>query len=417
MALRVLLADESSTIRKVFQLALQDYAVEVKSVNMGVDVIDVALDFQPDIVFADVLLQKRNGYDVSADVKAHAQLNSTPVVLMWSGFMELDEDKYLASQADAHLEKPFDVNGLRKVIQKLVPKTKTQVLSRFLKTPEVNAEELTQPQAPPPGITNPSPAIALGDLASDGGTGPTSEGFASKPPPLPETHSDESSSTSDWNMDQFTGIDQFQNSEPAFQEVSLPTRPLSAERANDNESALLEDSPEDKAEAGWQAQPLNRFQVPPEQQSRGEVEDAEEDDDLGFEMPEVNYNSQPNTKTEKASAVGAYDNNLEVEAGEDEVTVKWSPERHADDTEPRVTSPKTGPAHAAAPPQMREEKASSHLGSTAPRLSKEELERVIRAQSQELIEEVVWKIVPELAKQLIERELERLLEEKFPSRD
>ena len=41
MALRVLLADESSTIKKVFQLALQDFAVDVRPVNIGVDVLKV----------------------------------------------------------------------------------------------------------------------------------------------------------------------------------------------------------------------------------------------------------------------------------------------------------------------------------------------------------------------------------------
>ena len=39
MALRVLLADESSTIKKVIQLALQDFGVDVKSVAVGLDVV------------------------------------------------------------------------------------------------------------------------------------------------------------------------------------------------------------------------------------------------------------------------------------------------------------------------------------------------------------------------------------------
>lgn len=148
MALRVLLADESSTIKKVFQLALQDFAVEVKPVALGIDVQAVASEFEPDIVFADILLQKKNGYEVCADLKSDDQLQSIPVVLMWSGFMELDTDKFEACGADERLEKPFDVAQLRQIIQKLVPKTKTQPLSEYLEfpdTPEVKAEESTPP--------------------------------------------------------------------------------------------------------------------------------------------------------------------------------------------------------------------------------------------------------------------------------
>ncbi|NCN40948.1 response regulator [bacterium] len=147
MALRVLLADESSTIKKVFQLALQDFAVEVKPVALGIDVHAVASDFQPDIVFADILLQKKNGYDACAELKSDSQLKSIPVVLMWSGFMELDQDKFEACGADGQLEKPFDVAQLRKVVQDLVSKTKTQSLANYLDFPEPDQED--PPQAPP----------------------------------------------------------------------------------------------------------------------------------------------------------------------------------------------------------------------------------------------------------------------------
>ena len=137
MALRVLLADESSTIKKVFQLALQDFAVEVRSVNLGPDVLNIARSFKPDILFADVLLQKRNGYEVCMEIKNDASLKNVPVVLMWSGFMELDEDKVQAAQANGRLEKPFDVEALRKIVQDLVPKTRSQRLSSYLQFPKL----------------------------------------------------------------------------------------------------------------------------------------------------------------------------------------------------------------------------------------------------------------------------------------
>ncbi|MGE0525949.1 MAG: response regulator [Bdellovibrionales bacterium] len=157
MALRVLLADESSTIKKVFQLALQDYAVDVRPVNVGVDVVPVAQNFKPDIIFADVLLQKKSGYEVAAEVKQDPTLRGIPVVLMWSGFMELDEDKFQASHANAQLEKPFDVTALRKLVTELVPRTQNQRLSQFLsfpKMPEIEdgppALETGPPPPPPP---------------------------------------------------------------------------------------------------------------------------------------------------------------------------------------------------------------------------------------------------------------------------
>lgn len=158
MALRVLLADESTTIKKVMLLALQDFAVEVKSVPVGLDVLAVTKTFKPDIVFADVLLTKRSGYEVCSDLKRDSETASVPVVLMWSGFMELDEAKASDCRADRRLEKPFDADTLRNIVKDLVHKTKTNPLSEYLTFP--NMPEFTESR------NNGTPVEPLGDIYS-----------------------------------------------------------------------------------------------------------------------------------------------------------------------------------------------------------------------------------------------------------
>lgn len=147
MSLRVLLADESSTIKKVMHLALQDFKVEVKAVPVGLDVLEVARNFKPDIIFADVMLTKKNGYEVSAEIKSDPELNRTPVVLMWSGFMEFDEAKAQLSNANQRLEKPFDTETLRKIVQECVPRLKTNLIANFLTFPKM--PEFEEPAMPP----------------------------------------------------------------------------------------------------------------------------------------------------------------------------------------------------------------------------------------------------------------------------
>ncbi len=141
MSLRVLLADESDTIKKVFQLALQDMNVEVKTVQSGLDVVNVAQTFKPHIIFADVLLQKKNGYEMCLEVKQESALAGIPVVLMWSSFMELDQEQYKRSKANDQLEKPFDADHLRNLIKKHTPSAVSNPLSQFLKYPKSMAKE------------------------------------------------------------------------------------------------------------------------------------------------------------------------------------------------------------------------------------------------------------------------------------
>ena len=150
MALRVLLADESVTIKKVIQLALQDFAVEVKAVPVGLDVLEVSKSFQPDLVFADILLQKRSGYEVCADLKKDQATAAIPVVLMWSSFMELDQRQVDSCGADGRLEKPFEVEALRKLVLELVPRTRSQRLAHFLDYPATVAAPLRNEVKPPP---------------------------------------------------------------------------------------------------------------------------------------------------------------------------------------------------------------------------------------------------------------------------
>lgn len=163
MALRVLLADESVTIKKVIQLALQDFAVEVKAVPVGLDVLEVSKSFQPDLVFADILLQKRSGYEVCSDLKKDPQTAAIPVVLMWSSFMELDQRQVDASGADGRLEKPFEVEALRKLVLELVPRTRSQRLAHFLEYPATMNSQARDakpaapvPTAPPPVAASPN---------------------------------------------------------------------------------------------------------------------------------------------------------------------------------------------------------------------------------------------------------------------
>jgi two-component system, cell cycle response regulator len=309
MALRVLLGDESSTIKKVFQLALQDFAVEVRPVNIGVDVASVAQAFKPDIIFVDVLLTKKNGYDVSSELKQHQQLKDIPVVLMWSGFMELDQDKFQASMANGQLEKPFDVSALRKLVTELVPRTNSQRLSQFLTFPKM------------PEIED-----------------------ASMPPEAPQTASSEL------------------HEEEDFKQVSLPNM-----KKTGDEKFRLNISPED----------LDPDSVPVDYNVPGEK--AEEPDQFSVAPP------PSRSVYHKAADLAPAD--LEME---DLVEVPLEEDRPSNS----VAAVQPAPI------------------SSASSLSAEQLEKIIREQSAEVIESVVWKVVPELAKQIIERELNRLLKER-----
>jgi two-component system cell cycle response regulator len=400
MALRVLLADESVTIKKVFQLALQDFAVEVTTVNVGIDVVQVAEKIKPDIIFADVLLQKMSGYDVSRAIKEHPQLSQTPVVLIWSGFMELDKDRYKSSGAGSHLEKPFDTQHLRKIVQTLVPKTQTQPLSDFLNFPKLPAfaEEAPVPaaaQAPAPQVPSQISSVKLPPLPTTPNAATAKTGAAT-----PTT-----STTKEWSMDNFESIDHIQippvpglsNEEPVeeFVAVPLPKENNKPRTLNPNPERMTTSEGEDDGDGQWVQKTLKNFKLAPEKRTN--------------DVPTVKYNVPKekinpdefltNTWAGTASKVTSQVTKtnpppLKTEKVEDEDVF----ELDLSDTSTSKT--------------LSEEFRPSIQAKVAGGISEERLEEIIRAQAKEVIEKVVWQVVPEIATRVIERELERLLKER-----
>lgn len=246
MALRVLLADESSTIKKVVQLTLQDFDVEVRSVSVGLDVLSVAKTFYPDIIMADVLLAKRSGYEVCHDIKNDPETASIPVVLMWSGFMEIDEQKARLSGADRRIEKPFDPSALRNIVKELVNRTLTNPVSNYVQfpplpefqesakpaAPQQPVEQPAQPKVPPPQHAPQSQMAAPAPQVSAPQAPPTRPAMNIPTQPAPQ-------------VPETTGFN-FQSLEPTHADIQIP---------KDNDGALIIDDGSDSNDEWVQKPP------------------------------------------------------------------------------------------------------------------------------------------------------------------
>ena len=417
MALRVLLADESSTIKKVMQLALQDFAVVVKAVNVGIDVLEVARAFKPEIIFVDVLLQKKSGYDVCAELKGDAATRHTPTVLMWSSFMELDQAQLERAQPTAKIEKPFDVETLRQLVLQLVPETRSQRLAHFLDYPESVNESLRQDvasrAASPKEATIPLPPPIENSRKSIPLPPPIESSRKSIEVPKQDPPQDANQSQSqDWNMESFDDISEFVSTEDEFQPMNLSESAPSAE--------LTLDAPaSEPVNEAWAHQDLSRFKIdlPP-------VSVEDDGMDLKIDMGEEEFTAsgflyRPNAEGAMQSQPPATEETPPANA---ELELDVLPPDEDDQTQPALemsdqTAKLTLERDEVPEPLEPMGTQGSYRPSWArenaevPQLSADRVEEIVRAQSREIIEEVVRRVVPDIATQLIREELERLLEE------
>lgn len=154
MPVKILVADDSVTMRKIMELTFAGEAAEVVAVESGQAAVQKAHEFQPDLVFADLSMSGMDGYGLSSAIKNVAGLANTAVIVMASQHQAYDEAKGTDAGVDDHIVKPFDSQV---VIDKVA-----EVLKRPRMIPAGGAPAAVAappaPQAPAPPAPPAAPA-------------------------------------------------------------------------------------------------------------------------------------------------------------------------------------------------------------------------------------------------------------------
>ncbi|MBM5458890.1 response regulator [Pseudomonas sp. P66] len=119
--LRVMIVDDSRTIRKAGEEFLISAGCVVVLAEDGFDCLTKIMDFEPDFIFVDVMMPRLDGYAVTQVIRSHAQLKSSPVVMLSSKDGVFDKAKGMAAGATDYLSKPFKREDLIAAITKYAP--------------------------------------------------------------------------------------------------------------------------------------------------------------------------------------------------------------------------------------------------------------------------------------------------------
>ncbi len=126
---KILVVDDSATMRKIIEMTFAGEDAEVVVVDTGGAAITSAAHFKPDVVFADTSMGSPDGYDVCRAIKSNPDLSSTAVILLASQHNPYDAERGRAASADDYVAKPFDTQiVIDKVTQALSkPRAAAQV--------------------------------------------------------------------------------------------------------------------------------------------------------------------------------------------------------------------------------------------------------------------------------------------------
>ena len=111
----VLIVDDEHHIRLLIEQTLEeleDADVELLTAADGEEALDVVRNHQPALVFLDVMMPKRNGYEVCRTIKQDWGMSGTTVILLTAKGQADDRSEGLAAGADDYITKPFDPDDL-----------------------------------------------------------------------------------------------------------------------------------------------------------------------------------------------------------------------------------------------------------------------------------------------------------------
>lgn len=113
---RVLVIDDSNTIRRSAEIFLKQGGHEVALAEDGFDALAKLGDFHPDLVFCDILMPRLDGYQTCAIIKRNPQFSGVPVIMLSSkdGLFDKARGRMVGSQD--YLTKPFTKDQLLQAV-------------------------------------------------------------------------------------------------------------------------------------------------------------------------------------------------------------------------------------------------------------------------------------------------------------
>jgi DNA-binding response OmpR family regulator len=108
---KILIIDDEPHIRALLEQTLEDFEdedVEILTAKDGEEGLEVIEEEHPDLVFLDVMMPKKNGFDVCEMVKKEWNLDDVYIVMLTAKGQEFDKKKGLEVGADTYMTKPFD---------------------------------------------------------------------------------------------------------------------------------------------------------------------------------------------------------------------------------------------------------------------------------------------------------------------
>ena len=114
--LKVLVIDDSNTIRRSAEIFLKQGGHDVLLAQDGFDALAKVNDYQPNLIFCDILMPRLDGYQTCAIIKRNAKFSDVPIVMLSSKDGVFDKARGRMVGSQDYLTKPFTKDQLLQTV-------------------------------------------------------------------------------------------------------------------------------------------------------------------------------------------------------------------------------------------------------------------------------------------------------------
>lgn len=113
---KVLVIDDSNTIRRSAEIFLKQGGHDVMLAEDGFDALAKVNDYAPHLIFCDILMPRLDGYQTCAIIKRNAHFASTPIIMLSSKDGVFDKARGRMVGSEEYLTKPFTKDQLLQAV-------------------------------------------------------------------------------------------------------------------------------------------------------------------------------------------------------------------------------------------------------------------------------------------------------------
>ncbi len=121
--IKVMVIDDSNTIRRSAEIFLVQAGCKVILAEDGFDALSKISDHQPDVIFVDIMMPRLDGYQTCALIKKNPRFSGTPVIMLSSKDGLFDRARGRMVGSDEYLTKPFTKDSLLRTVAAYVPQS------------------------------------------------------------------------------------------------------------------------------------------------------------------------------------------------------------------------------------------------------------------------------------------------------